>query len=67
MSINVSIPSPRRLVPRADFWVSPPRPLPELLRRTKVGEAPPWPGPQGGIGQCDKREGASWCPEVLFV
>ena len=66
MSVNVTSSSPRGLVPALTFGS--PRRGPSLnYRRTKVGEGPPWPGPQGGSGQCDKREGASPCPEVVFV
>ena len=67
MSINVTRPFPRRLVPGSDFWEPPPRPLPDPQKNGGVREAPSWPGLQGGRRQCHKREGARQCPDALFV
>lgn len=67
MSINVTRPFPWRLVPGSDFWEPPLRPLPDPKKNGGVGEAPPWPGLQGGRRQCHEREGACQCPDALFV
>lgn len=67
MSINVTRPFPWRLVPGSDFWEPPLRPLPDPKKNGGVGEAPPWPGLQGGRRQYHEREGARQCPDALFV